>query len=35
MNNRYDCARVQEELAALADDAIPDEAAAHLAGCDD
>ncbi len=35
MNNRYDCARVQEELSALADDAIPEEAAAHLAGCDD
>ncbi len=35
MINRYDCARVQEELAALADDAIPEEAAAHLAGCDD
>ena len=30
MNNRYDCARVQEELAALAEDAIPQEAAAHL-----
>jgi Flp pilus assembly protein TadD len=35
MNNRYDCARVQEELGALADDAIPEEAATHLAGCDD
>ena len=35
MNNRYDCARVQEELAALAEDAIPQEAAAHLAGCDE
>ena len=35
MSNRYDCVRVQEELSALADDAIPEEAAAHLAECDD
>ena len=35
MSHRYDCARVQEELAALAEDAIPEEAAAHLAGCDE
>jgi hypothetical protein len=35
MSHRYDCARVQEELAALAEDAIPEEAAAHLAVCDE
>ncbi len=35
MSNRYDCVRVREELSALADDAIPEEAAAHLAECDD
>lgn len=35
MTSHYDCARVQDELAALADDVLPDEAAAHVAGCDD